>query len=188
VSIFKRAEVWILLVLTVAGLVFVLLQDKGDTEDGLDAKTEKVSSDIKSPKEKGDPNPKPEKSDLPAGGVIEVEKIEVKRDSDRFLTKVFISYDNRSDEAVAAVDDAKLVTASGKLLPFFFLAFEGAPPELPAGEKTNTPLMFVVPVDDLAGDLTLEIAGDRVPIKTGEGFDPTTIAADGPSTFKSLEW
>ena len=101
---------------------------------------------------------------------------------------MFFTYDNQSENEVNTMEEAKLVTAEGKSIQVFFLAFTGAPPKLPPKEKTSTSLRFSVHKDEVVGDLSLEIRGKRVPIKTGSAFDPETISNQSTQEFGGLKW
>ena len=186
-SIFKRIEVWILLVLTAAGLVFVLLSDDNDRDDygGTPGKTDPV----KPAKRVDNPPPAKTSAEFEEGGPVEVESVKLEREpSGDYFCIVQFEFSNQSQSPVHTIRSAGLVTKSDKRIPIFFLAFDGAPPILPPQESTKTSLRFSLKPEDVVGDLTLEIAGARAPVKSSRSFDPESIARSGSRTFTNLDW
>jgi len=184
-KIFKRIEVWILLVLGAAGLVFVLL-----------SRQEELGA--RDPGERGTRGEDPQRTVPPpadvrdsafqAGGQLEVKGVRVNRTGREYLTEVGFSFDNQSEEPLQTFEEAKLITASGKHLPAFFLAFTGAPPELPAGQKSDATVRFRLGSEDIIGELSLDIGGQRQQIKSARSFDPEAIASRDSKSFDSTEW
>ena len=184
-SIFKRIEVWVLLVLTVAGLVFVLLSRNGQEIDEFGARpSRKPTADT--------PGQRPPAEKLPAAfresGVIQIQSVQVKRDRADYIAEVKLRYDNQTDALIRTVDEAKLVTESGSALPVFFLAFTGAPPQLRPKETSDLSLQFSIPSEDLVGQLTLAISGHRASVKSARSFDPESIGPDQIRTFDQPDW
>lgn len=172
-SIFKRIEVWILLVLTMAGLVFVLLSR--DTADPFD----------ESPK----PKPAaPSTSKLESTSPITYQTTQLRREGENYIAELSLSFDNQTDAPIRSIDDAKLITGSGRSIPIFFLAFTGTPPVFPANTKSDATLRFSLLGEDIVGNLTLDIAGERQEIKSTRSFDPEAIAKNESVTFKQLDW
>jgi hypothetical protein len=176
-SIFKRTEVWILLVLTVAGLVFVLLSRESDERQ--DSPPEPI--DAPPPTDTGP-------AEFEAAGPIEIKSVTVKHEQDIFLAEVNFRYDNQTDATISTLDQAKLVTATGKSTPVFFLAFTGAPPNLRPMMKSDLSLRFSVRGEDLVGELTLAIGDQRATVKSKRSFDPETIGQLQVKTFNTLDW
>ena len=184
-SIFKRIEVWILLVLTAGGLVFVLLS--GTPDDDPDATGGKAG------KGENDPNHKTPSPTSPTefkkDGPLVIERASVRRDGQGvFLTEVNFDFENQADTAVCPVEQAKLITASGKSVPVFILAFAPVPPAFPPKQKTSSSMLFSLKAEDLVGKLTLDIAGKRAAIKSGRSFDPASIPERQSKNFKNLDW
>ena len=184
-SIFKRIEIWILLALTVAGLVFVLstrpTTGSGDPSSGTDkAKT---------------PEGDPATRDSPAtptafkkGNPLEAKSVTVTREADRFLARVTFSYNNESDQPIHTIAGAYVFPESKRPASPFFLAFEGAPPIIPAKKKTDNSLTFSLNNKEIAGELTLRVAGFPTLIKSSRSFDPESIAIGSSKTFTQLDW
>ncbi len=184
-KIFKRIEVWILLVLTVAGLVYVLLSRQEQLPTG--------ATGQRAPR--GDSSPSPAASSAPiqnsafeSGGRLEVTRVRVNRNGREYLTEVDFSYDNQAQKPLRTIEEAKLITASGKHLPAFFLAFTGAPPMLPARQKSVATVRFQLGSEDIIGELNLDIGGQRQQIKSARSFDPEAIASRDSKSFDSTEW
>ena len=184
-SIFKRIEVWILLALTAVGLVFVLLS--GTPEDDPDDIGGKPDSDENHPTKK---TPSPiSPGEFKQDGPLVIESASVRRDGQGvFLTELSFSFDNQDDAAVRPVEQAKLITASGKSVPVFILAFAPVPLAFPAKQKTSSSLLFSLKAEDLVGKLTLDIAGKRAALKSERSFDPESIPERQSKTFKNLDW
>ena len=175
-NIFKRIEVWILLALTVAGLVFVISTGKPRPEEPENLPEKTITETSSEPKT------------FAKDSLLEIHSIKVRRESDRFLAEVDFTYDNQSDKPITTANAASLIPESKKAAPVFFLAFTGAPPILPAGEKTNSSLQFSLQGEEIAGELNLRIAGNSTPIKSSRSFDPESIKVGESKTFTRLDW
>ena len=182
-SIFKRIEVWLLLVLSVAGLVYVLLNQQEDVAERFPRTAPATRPPASAAPAAATKNPVFE-----PGGQLEVKGVRVDRNGGEYLTEVTFSYDNQSDRTLRTIDDAKLITASGKSLPVFFLAFKGAPPEFPAKQKSTATVRFELGGEDIIGELHLDVGGQRQPIKSPRSFDPEAIASRSSKTFNSPDW
>lgn len=184
-NVFKRIEVWILLVLTAAGLVFVLLSRQEEL-----AKRGPGTRDVG-----GEGLPVPAANPAPAqaaafepGGQLEVAGVRVNRSGREYLTEVEFSYDNPSEKPLRTFEEAKLITSSGEALPAFFLAFTEPPPELPAKQRSDATVRFLLHSEDIIGELTLDVGGQRKQIKSARSFDPEAIASRGSRSFDSTDW
>ena len=182
-SIFKRIEVWILLVLAVAGLVYVLLSRQEHHAE----RAPQAPPPARQPARPAPTNTAPESAYDP-GGALEVKSVRVKRNGGEYLTEIDFDYDNQTEETLRTIDAARLITASGKSLPAFFLAFTGAPAELPAKQRSAATVRFGLSSEDIIGELELDVGGQRKAIKSARSFDPEAIASRESKTFNSLDW
>jgi hypothetical protein len=184
-NVFKRIEVWILLVLTVAGLVFVLLNREPTTEDSGFANSSKpgrVSPGIAA-------TPDANASSAPSNDtLLEIKNVSLRREGEHFLAEVKFVFNNQTAQPVRTIEDAKLITGGGESIPVFFLAFTGAPPEIPATKKSQASLHFSLRGETIVGALALDIGGHRAPIKSSRSFDPESIADNQSKTFNQLDW
>ncbi|MGI9244733.1 MAG: hypothetical protein ACR2RV_28275 [Verrucomicrobiales bacterium] len=190
-SIFKRVEVWILLVLAVAGLVYVLLSQQESPPGrapGQQATRPDSAGSIDSSPDAKAPTTEPQTPAFDSGGQLEVTRVRVNRNGREYLTEVDFSYDNQTQETLRTIEDGKLITASGKALPVFFVAFTGAPPELPAAQKSDATVRFQLGSEDIIGELSLDVGGQRTPVKSARSFDPEAIASRESKSFNSTEW
>ena len=112
----------------------------------------------------------------------------MERDYSEYLIEISFSYDNQTDAKLDTLDVAKLVTASGKSFPVFFLAFTGVPPQLPARTKSDTSLRFSILSEDIVGELTLVIGDQRAPVKSARSFDPESVRNQQSMRFNDLDW
>lgn len=186
-SIFKRIEVWILLALTAAGLAVVLLSTGPQDDPGDD--------DGRPPAGQADKD-KPEQPPSPSApaefghdGPLVIDEVDLTREGEHsYLVEVHFSFDNQRDAELRPVEQAKLITASGKSVPVFVLAFASFPPPLPAGQETASSMLFSLGAADVVGELTLDIAGSRAAVKSGRSFDPESLRERTTRTFKNLDW
>ena len=163
-NIFKRIEVWILLVLVGAGIVFVLMTNRdGGNGDG-----------------DGD-------GGSGRGTRFVVKKTTVKRDYGNFEAEIALTYDNRSGGEIDTATAAKLIGENGKRIPVFFLAI-AMPPKIPAGKKNDLSLRFWLEPEDVKGSLSLEILGENVEVKNGTPLDPESIPNQEKRTYEGTEW
>ncbi|MFT4547876.1 MAG: hypothetical protein ACI8XO_002469 [Verrucomicrobiales bacterium] len=183
-SLFKRIEVWILLVLTVAGLVFVLLSNNPPDPYAESESPSPVEGDQTAHSKKPSAATKPS---MPTGP-LQIGNVTVKREGETYLLEVGVEFDNQSESPVHAIESAKLITGTGKSLPVFFLAFTGTPPVFPAKAKTTEDLRFSLLAEDIVGNLRLDLNGQRRDIKSARSYDPESIAINATQTFKQLDW
>ena len=116
-----------------AGLVYVLLS-RGEAPPGRapGQQTTRADRSDSSPSSDSSPDATAPSTKLrtpafEAGGQLEVTRVRVNRNGREYLTEVDFSYDNQTQETLRTIEDAKLITASGKALPVFFVAFTGKP-------------------------------------------------------------
>ena len=184
-SIFKRIEVWILLVITVAGLVFVLLSRNEHEIDEFGERTSREPA-VATPGNQRPAEKAPEA--FQESETIQIRSVHLKRDRTDYIAEIKLRYDNQTDTLIRTVDEAKLVTESGSALRVFFLAFTGAPPQLRPRMKSDLSLQFSIPSEDLVGQLTLAIGDHRASVKSARSFDPESIGAHQIRTFNQPDW
>ena len=183
-SIFKRAEVLILLVLVVAGVVFVILSDQENGGDDPDSK----SNNARTSGTRVETGAEPHSPAFATGGALQIKGVNVRREKQAYLTEVRFSFDNQTDETVNTLDEAKLITGTGKSAPVFFLAFTGAPPALRPKMKSEASLQFSLLAEDVVGELDLVVGAQRAQVKSAHSFDPESIANSQAKTFSDRDW
>ncbi|MCB1237745.1 MAG: hypothetical protein KDM91_21955 [Verrucomicrobiae bacterium] len=146
-AIFKRFEVWLLLVLSAAGIAFVLWSERKGG-DGANAETV-------APAETDGETAKP-----PA---FQVRAVRVVPEGDGVVVEIELR--GRNDDALPrelAAPAVKLLTADGAEVPPFFMPFD-PPPALPPGGESIVTLRYWLKGAERPA-LSLQIAGEPEPL------------------------
>ena len=170
----KRPEVWVLLLLSLAGIGYVLWSDHAH-DAGRDQTTTETTPDPDAP-ENSDHS---DRFSLPLRWIA--------RDDDAHLViTVRLALATTVPETLTADEDSvRLVTSGGSSVPRFFLPFD-PPPQL-GGEGNNiVDLRFWLPVEQLSEGLWLEWGSDRLLVK-GEGIAPDWIESLAPGIEVAVE-
>lgn len=182
-NIFKRFEIWVLLLLLVAATAFVLLtsREEPDLETALPPAPGSTAAAQQATPQETAP--------------FTVDRIELKRDYDNGILQVHLTYDNRTGS------DLQLVSPAAKLLggpdpekgdeaeeiAAFFLAF-APPPTIPSGGSSAAVLKFWVEKRHLENALWLQILQDRQDIKSPAPFDLESIPNQETRVLEGTDW
>lgn len=166
-NLFKRLEVWLLLILAAGATLFVLTQDRS----GQGGKP--LISDIQPAK--------PEAR-------LTVRQCTLERDFGNARLDIEARLTNRRAQKLLLVAPAvRLVNSAGKNVPDFILPAE-RPPEIPPNSEAQVVLRFWLEQADLNGKLTLEVDGEKVEVKTGQPFDLNKLKNAEARVMRGLDW
>lgn len=163
-AIFKRIEIWILLLLLVGGAVYVITSgSRGREGEGRIVAEEGASR-------------------------IRIEKMEVVRDYGNAKLDLRIRYDNTGGaELAASPPDIRLVTGDGEPVDVFFLAGD-FPPSVPAGAVAEVTLRYWLKPEHFDQSLSLEIRGQSVPVKSARPFDLGALENQETRELEGIDW
>ena len=150
-AFFKRIEVWLLLLLSVAGVAWVLWSER-----------EAASEPAPPAPEAGTPGP--------ASIRFAIEDRRVAREGEHLVLTLRVKRsvaDAAAPPRILDGDAVRLVTAEGEAVERFFLPFD---PEttLDSHSGAETVLRYWLPMARAAGPLWLEIDGDRLAVKSAQ--------------------
>lgn len=162
-SFFKRIEVWVLLLLSIAAAVWVFTTDQKAAEDG---------------------NPQSiaegEVSQEPG---LKILRCSLERDYGNARLDIELRYRNASPRPLFLLPpDVRLLTAEGKEVPAFTLATEKAA-QIPAQTAQDVRLRFWLEKGHLSGPLTLEIRGEKAEVKSS-----AAVSLDSLENGKPKSW
>lgn len=164
-QLFKRIELWILLILLVAGLAFVFTSHPKDNDAGPD--TVSAASEE---------------------SALKVHRCVLKRDYGNAQLELEVKVRNDSPATLVLQSPAaKLLGAKGREIPSFFLPFQ-AQPEVPAKATQEVQLRYWLDAADLAGPLSLEVQGKAVEVKSSKPFDLNSVENSKEKAFTPSEW
>lgn len=180
-AFFKRIEVWILLVLSVAGVAWVLWSDeerkRAEREESDPAGEIRTAVDLE-------------------GARFEIRERRISREQDHFILTLRVGHRLSetgkrlflaSGASESIEPSAKLVTGAGDSVLPFFLPFD-PPPVLDADPGAFLDLRFWLPEAQSGAALWLEFEGDRLAVKSdrASGFsadqfpEGIEVAVTGP--------
>lgn len=173
-ALFKRFELWLLLILIGGGLYYVLLLQTPKKSNGRAPLTQAHNeTDIK-----------PSPLDTPR---FTLKKTSLTRDGDHFMVQIDMQCQQSSSEALQLQTPHTQLLASGaREMKVFFLPFQPKPTLAEAKGKTFT-LRYWLTRDDLKSPLTLKIGSTKVPVKSAH-FDPDSLPDKHSKTFTTTEW
>jgi hypothetical protein len=179
--IFKRVEVWFLLALIIAGLVFVLKSERSHNE----------------------PDPLipivgPPDSSLPKAKSFSLNEIRLKRDYENAIIELSLTVDNKNGAEFQLIPPHAQLLAGpaddsnpdpGQLRPIepFFLAFS-PPPLIPAGQIASADLKYWLEPRDLLGPLWLQIQDERQLVKAAASFNLDSLENQSTTTVTPPDW
>lgn len=150
----KRPEVWLLLLLSVAGIGYVLWSDqkRDDQETGNEASPSAGTSQGE------DENPR-----------FVIAERRVSREADHLILTITVSLvgpfeDSGASELSAEAGTIQLLSGEGVSLPRFFLPFD-PPPILENRAGASIDLRFWIPTAQADGELWLTWEGEKLPVK-----------------------
>lgn len=161
----RRIELWLLFAVIAAGLIFVFASRHRDDEDA------------------GGAPPAP--ADDPP---IVLHRCVIERDRGNARLDIELRLRNdRSEMLVLQPPKARLLAASGRDIPAFFLPFEELP-EVPPKTTRDVQLRYWLEAADLQGALKLEVDRGTVDVKSAKPFDLETLKNGDRKTFGAGEW
>lgn len=166
-KVFQRIEVWVLLVLAAGATIFVFMtsQDSGEREPAVS-------------------NAQPAKPDAR----LEVRGCTLERDFGNARLDLKVHLTNKRASRLLLINPAvRLLNAKGAEVPAFVLPVE-PPPELPPQTTADVLLRFWLEKEDLAGNLTLEVDGERVEVKSAAPFDLEKLKNAVPQRLQVPDW
>jgi len=164
----KRIELWVLLALIVAGLVFVFTSKPA--EDDLDPSRPAAN----------------DSGNAKAALVLHRTTLERDYGNVRLDLELRIRND-KSEKLVAQSPAVKLLSGSGREVPTFFLPFDPIP-EVPAKGSQDVQLRYWLETADLQGPLTLEVNGQRLEVKSAQPLDIATLKNGEKKVIKGTAW
>jgi hypothetical protein len=163
----KRIELWVLLAMIVAGLVWVFLS-RDDGEDDMPGGGTTSVADDQAP--------------------LKLHRCTLKRDYGN--ARLDIELRVRNDGAgklVMQSPKVKLLTGKGREVPSFFLPFD-AVPEVAAKSAQDVQLRYWLETADLRESLTLEVDGKTMPVKSAKAFDIEAMKNGEERVMQPGEW
>jgi hypothetical protein len=180
-SVWKRPEVWGLLVLVAGGAVYIASSGgRGAGPDGAG----------------GDPGGTAGTAGGTAGtaggtagaGRLRVESIELTRDYGNARLEIEVDYDNRGGpEVPLSPPDVVLETGGGEPVDPFFLAGD-FPDPIAAGQRDRARLKFWLEPGQLGGALVLKVRGEAVQVKPDRPFDLGAVENQKTVRVEAGEW
>jgi hypothetical protein len=164
-AFFKRIEVWVLLALTVAGVVAVLRMDQSGDRGG-DSDSDRATDEAGAGEQDAAPR-------------HVIEGLNIERDGDHAVVEIRLRVGD--DEGFAADTEAHLLCADGSEVQTFFVPFHGAMAGEPVGSSSEQQLSLLFWADRaaLAGALFLELGGERIAVKGADGFELESLDEGG---------
>ena len=164
----RRIELWLLLAVIVAGLIFVFASRQRDDEPaGSGGSTGTASSD-----------------DAP----LKLHRCILKRDDGTARLDIELRLQNTAAEKlVLQSPDARLLSATGREIPGFYLPFDPLP-EVAANSTQDVLIRFWLGAADLQGALRFEVKGRSIEVKSSKAFDLKTLKNLEERTFNPGEW
>ncbi|RBP39705.1 hypothetical protein DES53_109132 [Roseimicrobium gellanilyticum] len=171
-NLFKRVELWVLLAIVVGGLVWVFTSGPSEEEEGDTPPPRKTGTVVK-----GDP-----------GKPLQVHRAVVERDFGNARLDIEARIQNSgSEKLVLQPPQVRLLTASGREIPGYFLPFEPQP-EIAPGTTQDVQLRYWLEKKDLQDGLSLEVSGNKAAVKGATPFDLETLKNKEPKTFQPDGW
>ena len=166
-SLLKRVELWVLLAIAVAGIIFAFRSKHHEDDQGAGESTAGTTV-----------------NDAP----LVLHRCVLKRDYG--TARLDIELKVRNDDTKKLImqsPDVKLITGKGRETPGFYLAFE-PPPEIPANSTQDVKVRYWLTAEDLQGTLTFDVKGQKLQVKGGTVFDLNSVPNLEEKVFKAGEW
>jgi len=161
--LFKRFEVWLLLIASGIAVWWSFQSNTAPAEDG--PLTEM-------------------KTDAP----LQLRRCTLERDFGNARLDLEIRYKNASPRPLyMQPPDVRLINAAGKDVPPFILPVE-RPASIEAQTTSDLRLRFWLEKADFAGSLTLDIRGQKLEVKNGTLFDLEKLENAKPKIWTSANW
>ena len=171
-SLLKRFELWVLLILIGGGLFYVFNIDDSDDDYG------------RAPITATDPDIPDKPEPLPR---FSLQKTTITRDGNHFLAEIEIRCRNDHKQALELNSSGtRLWAAGGNEVHPFFLPFQ-APVKIQSLEETDITLRFWLSHDDINGPIFMQINDDTIPVKIG-GFKANILPDKHSRSFTGTDW
>lgn len=176
-AFFKRPEVWVLLLLSVAGVAWVLWSDAER-----DRAVEEGSENAEEVAE--------EAAEEDASARFAIHECRVSREEGHLIVTVRVA--TTSEQALVEplaleAPAVKLVTEDDTSVAPFFLPFD-PPPSLDADAGAFADLRYWLPLGQASDALWLEIDGDRLPVKEAGEFVSDEFPEGTEVAVNGLDW
>lgn len=169
-ALFKRFEIWLLLVAILGGLAWVFLSGPRDEFEEEVLTGEKAA---------------PAKVQESA---LVLRRLAIKRDYGNLRLDIDLKLRNdKPDKLILAAPKVRLVTNDGREVPSFFLPFDPVP-ELPANSTHEAQLRYWLEKKDLQGTLVLEVEGQKLLVKDGTPLDIEQFKNNEETVLKTVKW
>lgn len=163
-SFFKRFEVWLLILLSLAATVWVFTTDS-DSAAG---------------------DPQPLNASSASEPMLKIHRCTLERDFGNARLDLELRYQNASPRPFSLQPpDVRLLTADGQEVPPFTLATE-KPPQIAAQTAQDVRLRYWLEKAHLHGGLTLEIRGEKTQVKTASPLDLDAMENGKPKTWNGV--
>lgn len=165
---FKRIEIWLLLALMIAGLIWVFTSRSSEesVEDSTPSFTGTVTREAP----------------------LKLHRSVLKRDYGNARLDIDIRVFNSSAESlVMNPPKVKLLTAKNTEVASFFLPFEKLP-EVPANSTQDVQLRYWLESEELNGSLTLEIDGQKLEVKDSTPLQLDSLPNGTDQIYSSTRW
>lgn len=177
-AFFKRPEVWVLLLLSVAGVAWVLWSDaEHDRAEVEGSESAEEVADGATEEEDGSSR-------------FAIRACRVSREEGHLIVTVRVA--TISEQALAEplaleAPAVKLITEDGTSVAPFFLPFD-PPPRLDAEAGAFADLRYWLPFGQASDALWLEIDGDRLPVKTAGELASDQFPEGTEVAVNGLDW
>lgn len=162
-SILKRPEVWVLLILAVVGVGYVVFSG------GLDDRGEAAGSGAA------------------GSGKLVLEKVELTRDYGNARLDLKVRYDNRGGAEIPLMRPGVALLRGDLMVDEFFLAGD-FPAPIAAGDEAVVTLKYWLKPKDLTGELVLSVRGETVVVKGVGEFDLESVENQKTVTVTAGSW
>ena len=167
-AFFKRVEVWVLLVLTIGIVVAVLRMDQSaEVTGGRGASTTKSTA----ANHAGNSNSATEKA--PAPPRHQIAALQIERDGDYAVIEIRLKFP--ADAAKNSAQKVRLLRTDGSEVAEFFVPSAATAP----ATSGISELLFWADRSTLAGELFLEVDGERLKVKPADDFDLDAVTDGG---------
>lgn len=174
-SVFKRAEIWVLVVLCAAATWYVLRLEPAD-RDGL---SENAAAAPSSTETAPEALPSPHR----------LSQVLLSREaSGELILEITVQAHNQGEDSLEiTAESVPLETGDGSRVPALFTPFD-APVTLEPGDQALVSLRYWAGDELLDETLALRLEGATVPVKAARPFDPDSLGAGEHLRFSSPEW
>jgi hypothetical protein len=164
-SLLKRFEVWVLILLAAGAGLWVALDQ---------------------PAPEGDPRPVTEEEQAAEEPALVIHRCSLERDYGNARLDIELRYRNSSPRPlVLQPPDVKLLTHDGREVPPFILPVE-KPPQIAPRTAQSVRLRYWLEAAHLKGGLSLDIRGGKADVKSNTALDLEKLENHKPRTWQGL--